>query len=98
MTKMQKFKSWTKENAENIAVGTVLFLTGAGFVAVMVAAVKDDNRRQAEATTAWNELVAHEVEVENAVVDEHNAGNFVYALSDGSYLAVPAGANQKLIK
>jgi hypothetical protein len=98
MTKMQKFKSWTKENAENIAVGTVLFLTGTGFVAVMVAAVKDDNRRQAEATATWNELIAHEVEVENAVTDEHNAGNFVYALLDGSYLAVPAGAKQKLIK
>lgn len=98
MTKMQKFKSWTKKNAENIAVGTVFILTGAGFVAVLVAAVKDDNRRQAEEIATWNEYIAHEEEVEATVLDEHNAGNFVYALMDGSYLAVPAGANQKLIK
>lgn len=98
MTKMQKFKSWAKKNAEDIAVGTVFLLTGAGFVAVLVAAVKDDNRRQAAEIEVWNELVAHEEAVEGSLVEEHNAGNFVYALLDGSYLAVPPGSNQKLIK
>lgn len=98
MTKMQKFKSWTKNNAENIVVGTVFILSGAGFVTLLVAAVKDENTRQAAEIDTWNELIAHEEAVEGSLLEEHNAGNFVYALMDGSYLAVPAGSNQKLIK
>ena len=98
MTKMQKFKSWVKENSENIVAGSVFILFGAGFVAVLVAAVKDENSRHAEETAAWNEIIAHEAEVDATLVDEHNAGNFVYALMDGTYLAVPAGSSQKLIK
>lgn len=98
MTKMQKFKSWTKKNAENIVIGTGFILGGGVFVAILVAAVKDENARHAEEAAVWNEIITHEAEVEDALVEEHNAGNFVYALLDGSYLAVPAGSSQKLIK
>lgn len=98
MTKMQKFKSWTKDNAENLIVGTMFTLVGAFSVAVVVAAVKDENARIAEETAAWNEMIAHEAEVDQILTEEHNAGNFVYALMDGTHLSVPAGANQKLIK
>lgn len=98
MTKMQKFKSWTKENAENIVVGTVFTVFGAGFIALSVAAIKDENTRLAAERAAWEEVVAHEAEIDKTIVEEHNAGNFVYALMDGSYLAVPPGANQKLIQ
>jgi len=96
-TKMKKFKRWTKDHAEDLAVGTVLLAFTGGFTALVVYAIKEDNKRIDAEIAELQEQEARVKAIRTAVIDEHNSGNSVYTLMDGTYLSVPANANPKLI-
>ena len=97
MTKMQTFKKWTKEHVEDLVLGGVTLATVGGFTALVVYAIKEDNRRIDAEIAELQEQEARVKAMRTAVADEHNNGNFVYTLMDGSYLSVPANSDQKLI-
>lgn len=74
-SKLAKIKNKIKENPEETVFWTLATLVGAGFTALTVYAIKEENK-QARELDAW-------------VKSENSKGNSVFQLIDGSYLAVP---------
>jgi hypothetical protein len=90
-TKSQKLKSWMSNHSEDIIAASII----AGSVAAFVAVVVYTNKQYNVDVAAWNE---HADEIVGWINDQTKAGNFIYALSDGTYLTVAADAAQEIVR
>jgi hypothetical protein len=97
VTKMQKFKKWATDNQENILVGSVMTAVVGAYAAVIVIAIKEQQKLDQEWADAVTADAEHREAVMNWIIDEKNSGNNVYALDDNTYVVIPQDAPQQFV-
>lgn len=95
--KMQKFKKWATDNQENLIVGSVMTAVVGAYAAVIVLAIKEQQKLDQEWAEAVTAEAEHRDEVMNWILKEKNSGNNVYALDENTYVVVPQDAPQTFV-